>query len=123
MSITENGSVARVWIDCPRVSPSLEAALKEVDATVERIDGEQRIPKGVLPSTIVFCPRRREDVREKVRLLRVLVPRTPILVHAPSIDARIAEEALRAGASGFIHAELSPGQSPAPSCWLPRTRW
>ena len=42
--------------------------------------------------------------------MRHAAPDAPILVFGPRADLRLARDALQAGASGFVHAQMPPGQ-------------
>ena len=98
-----------VWIDCPRVLPTLRKALEARAEAIERIDGERRPRRGGDPSLIVVCLDDKEDVAKEVKRLRALAPKTPILAFTSrSVPLHLAEEALRAGASGFVHAGMRP---------------
>ena len=98
-----------VWIDCPRVLPKLRTALESQAAAVEYFDGEPWPQREDNPSLIVVCVDDKEAVAKKVKRLRALVPKTPILAFTSSSSVpRLAEEALRAGAHGFVHAGMRP---------------
>jgi DNA-binding NarL/FixJ family response regulator len=98
-----------VWIDCPRVLPKLRTALESQAAAVEYFDGEPRPQREDNPSLIVVCVDDKEAVSKKVKRLRTLVPKTPILAFISSSSVLcLAEEALRAGAHGFVHAGMRP---------------
>ena len=71
---------------------------------------EGRRPRGAQdPSSVILCSNGR-DVASEVRRIRTFIPDAAILVFAVHIDARLAQSALRAGASGFIHAGMRPEQ-------------
>ena len=98
-----------VWVDCPRVLPTLRKALEGRAEAVKRIDGERRPPRGGDPSLILVCLDDKEDVAEEVKRLKALAPEAPILAFTSrSVPLHLAEEALRAGASGFVHAGMRP---------------
>jgi DNA-binding NarL/FixJ family response regulator len=98
-----------VWIDCPRsvVSAGLVRAL-EKRATVHQ---GLKPPKDV-PSCIILCANSHEGLSERVKFDQELnldaVP--PIVVFGPQLDLPLARDALQAGASGFVHAEMMPDQ-------------
>jgi AmiR/NasT family two-component response regulator len=75
------------WVKCPRfdVPPELQAALRAEGAS----------PNG-------------EEVDSEVRTIRQLTPDSPILVFGSTADLELAEEALRAGANGFVYAGMGP---------------
>src|SRR5215204_5697396 len=98
-----------VWVDCPRsvVSAGLVRAL-EKRATVHQ---GLKPPKDV-PSCIILCANSHEGLSERVKFYQELnldaVP--PIVVFGPQLDLPLARDALQAGASGFVHAEMMPDQ-------------
>jgi DNA-binding NarL/FixJ family response regulator len=97
-----------VWIDCPRsvVSTGLVRAL-EKRATVHQ---GQKPPRDV-PSCIILCANSPEGLSERVDFYQDLSHNAPpIVVFSPQLDLPLASDALRAGASGFVHAEMMPDQ-------------
>ena len=97
-----------VWIDCPRsvVSAGLVRAL-EKRATVHQ---GLKPPRDV-PSCIILCANSFEGLSERVELYQELSPDAPpVVVFSPQLDLPLAHDALHAGASGFVHAEMIPDQ-------------
>jgi DNA-binding NarL/FixJ family response regulator len=97
-----------VWVDCPRsvVSAGLVRAL-EKRATVHQ---GLKPPRDV-PSCIILCANNREGLSERVEFYQELNPDAPpIVVFGPQLDLPLARDALQAGASGFVHAEMMPDQ-------------
>ena len=97
-----------VWVDCPHslVSTGLVRVLEE-KARVHQ--GPK--PPGDAPSCVVLCVNGHEDLSERVQRLQVLSPDAPpVVVFGPQLDLPLARDALRAGASGFVHAEMKPDQ-------------
>ena len=97
-----------VWVDCPRsvVSAGLVQAL-EKRATVHQ---GLKPPRDV-PSCIILCANSREGLSERVEFYRELSPDAPpVVVFSPQLDLPLARDALQAGASGFVHAEMMPDQ-------------
>jgi DNA-binding NarL/FixJ family response regulator len=97
-----------VWVDCPRsvVSAGLVRAL-EKRATVHQ---GLKPPRDV-PSCIILCANSREGLSERVEFYQELNPDAPpIVVFGPQLDLPLARDALQAGASGFVHAEMMPDQ-------------
>ena len=97
-----------VWVDCPRsvVSAGLVRAL-EKRATVHQ---GLKPPRDV-PSCIILCANSREGLSERVKFYQELNPDAPpIVVFGPQLDLPLARDALQAGASGFVHAEMMPDQ-------------
>jgi DNA-binding NarL/FixJ family response regulator len=82
--------------------------MEQALGTKARIHVGEEPPQGEAPSAVIFSSNG-EGVVQEIRRLRVLAPEVPILVFSPSgNDLRLAEEALRAGASGFFYAGMQP---------------
>jgi DNA-binding NarL/FixJ family response regulator len=97
-----------VWVDCTRsvVSAGLVRAL-EKRATVHQ---GLKPPRDV-PSCIILCANSREGLSERVNFYQELSEGTPpVVVFSPQLDLPLARDALQAGASGFVHAEMMPDQ-------------
>jgi DNA-binding NarL/FixJ family response regulator len=97
-----------VWVDCSRsvMSTGLVRAL-EKRATVHQ---GLKPPKAV-PSCIILCANSHEGLSERVKYYQELCPDgPPIVVFGPQMDLPLARDALQAGASGFVHAEMMPDQ-------------
>jgi DNA-binding NarL/FixJ family response regulator len=97
-----------VWVDCPRsvVGAGLVQAL-EKRATVHQ--GPR--PPEDLPSCIILCANSPEGLSERVKFYQDLSPDAPpVVVFSPQLDLPLARDALQAGASGFVHAEMMPDQ-------------
>jgi DNA-binding NarL/FixJ family response regulator len=98
-----------VWVKCasPILSLGLEEALKAHAAHVHR---GQKPPAGDSASLAVLFCSRAEDVAWELKHLQALAPNTPSVLFSFSVDPQQARSALRAGARGFIHAEMTPEQ-------------
>ena len=97
-----------VWVDCPRsvVSAGLVRAL-EKRATVHQ--GPK--PPEDVPSCVILCANSHEGLSERVEFYREQSPDAPpVVVFGPQLDLPLARDALQAGASGFVHAEMMPDQ-------------
>src|ERR687896_657927 len=97
-----------VWVDCPHslVSTGLVRALEE-KARVHQ--GPK--PPGDGPSCVILCANSHEGLSERVGFYQELSPDAPpIVVFGPQLDLPLARDALQAGASGFVHAEMMPDQ-------------
>jgi DNA-binding NarL/FixJ family response regulator len=97
-----------VWVDCPHsvVRAGLVRAL-EKQATVHQ--GPEP-PEDDLTCVIV-CANSHEGLSERVEFYRELSSdATPVVVFSPQLDLPLARDALQAGASGFVHAEMMPDQ-------------
>ncbi len=97
-----------VWVDCP---PSVVNA-----GLVQALEGRARVhqgpdPPGDVPSCVILCASGHEDLSERLQSYRELSPGTPpVLVFGSQLDLPLARDALKAGASGFVHAEMTPDQ-------------
>ena len=97
-----------VWVYCRPsvVSAGLVRALEE-RARVHQGPN----PPGDVPSCVILCTSGHEDLYERVQFCRELSPDPPpVLVFAPQLDLPLARDAIKAGASGFVHAEMTPDQ-------------
>jgi DNA-binding NarL/FixJ family response regulator len=97
-----------VWVDCPHsvVRDGLVRAL-EKQATVHQ---GLKAP-GDVPSCIILCASSHEGLSESVEFYREQSPDAPpVVVFGPQLDLPLARDALQAGASGFVHAEMMPDQ-------------
>jgi DNA-binding NarL/FixJ family response regulator len=96
-----------VRIEChyPVVTLALREILKE-EANIY----EGRKPPGAEdPSSIILCPNGK-DIAPEVRRLRGQSPDAAVLVFDMRVNPQLALKALRAGASGFLHASMRPEQ-------------
>ena len=97
-----------VWIDCP---PSLGST-----GLVRALEEKARVHRGPkppedIPSCVILCANSHEGLSERVKIYRELGPDAPpIVVFGPQLDLPLARDALQAGASGFVHAEMTPDQ-------------
>jgi DNA-binding NarL/FixJ family response regulator len=97
-----------VWVDCPHslVSTGLVRAL-EGRAIVHQ--GPK--PPGDVPSCVILCANGHESLSERVEFYREQSPDSPpVVVFGAQLDLPLARDALQAGASGFVHAEMTPDQ-------------
>ncbi len=105
---SESKPLGAVRIECPY--PVLSFALKEMLKGVAHLY-EGRKPRGTEdPACVILCPNGK-DVAPEVRRLRTFMPAdAAIMVFTVHMDPRVAQSALRAGASGLIHAGMRPEQ-------------
>jgi DNA-binding NarL/FixJ family response regulator len=105
---TPGGVANTIWVDCPH---SVVTA-----GLVRALEGEARVHIGSEPpprdySAIIFCSDDSQSLLESIKRFRDLSPDTvPILVLGSHLELPLARAAIRAGASGFVHAEMTPGQ-------------
>ena len=68
-------------------------------------------PPGTYPSCVILCANSRDGLSERVKFYRSRCPDAPpVVVFGPQLDLPLARDALQAGASGFVHAEMMPDQ-------------
>ena len=97
-----------VWVDCPRsvVSAGLVRALEKQARVHQGLK-----PPGDVPSCIILCANSPEGLSERVEFYQELSQHAPpVVVFGPQLDLPLARDALQAGASGFVHAEMMPDQ-------------
>lgn len=97
-----------VWADFPdRVSAlCVERALGE-RANVRRGEGPPGPPR---PALVVSWADGPHEAAEGVARAGAEAPGAPVVVCGPSADLAVARAAVRAGARGFVHARMPPGQ-------------
>jgi DNA-binding NarL/FixJ family response regulator len=97
-----------VWVDCPHSMLST--------GLVRALQGKARVhqgpkPPGDVPSCVILCVNSHEGLSERVGFYRELGPDgPPVMVFGPQLDLPLARDALQAGASGFVHAQMTPDQ-------------
>ncbi len=96
-----------VRIECSY--PVLALALREILKDEAHVY-EGRKPRGAEDPASVITYSNRRDVDSEVRRLRTFIPDAAVLVFAPHPDTQLVRNALRAGASGFLHAGMRPDQ-------------
>jgi len=97
-----------VWVDCPPslVGTGLVRALQQN----ARVHQGPKPPEDV-PSCVILCINGHEGLSQRVEYYQELSPDAPpVRVFGPQLDLPLAREALQAGASGFVHAEMTPNQ-------------
>jgi DNA-binding NarL/FixJ family response regulator len=97
-----------VWVDCPRsvVSTGLVRALEKQAVVHQGLK-----PPSDVPSCIILCANSLEGLSERVEFYQEQSPDAPpVLIFGSQLDLPLAREALQAGASGFVHAQMTPAQ-------------
>jgi DNA-binding NarL/FixJ family response regulator len=97
-----------VWVDCP---PSVATAglVQALRQKVRLRIGTKSL--GDAPSCVIICANGHQGLPERVHSYQEQSPDAPpILVFAPQLNLPLARDAIKAGASGFIHAEMTPDQ-------------
>jgi DNA-binding NarL/FixJ family response regulator len=108
LSESEPKPLKAVSLECryPVVALALKEILKEEADVYEGI----RQPLGAKdPSCIILCSNGK-DVASEVRRLGASNPQAAVLVFDMPGDPWLVQKALRAGASGFLHAGMQPEQ-------------
>jgi DNA-binding NarL/FixJ family response regulator len=107
-SVDEPKPLGLIWVDC---TPSVSTA-----GLVGALAGQARVHNAPEPpqdawSSVVLCQNGREGLSASVERHRELGPSAaPILVFGSHLDLPLARDALRAGASGFIHGGMTQEQ-------------
>ena len=96
-----------VRIECSY--PVLALALREILKDEAHVY-EGRKPRGAEDPASVITYSNRRDVDSVVRRIRTFIPEAAVLVFASHPDTQLVRNALRAGASGFLHAGMRPEQ-------------
>jgi DNA-binding NarL/FixJ family response regulator len=96
-----------VRIECSY--PVLALALREILKDEAHVY-EGRKPRGGEDPASVITYSNRRDVDSVVRRIRTFIPEAAVLVFASHPDTQLVRNALRAGASGFLHAGMRPEQ-------------
>jgi two-component system nitrate/nitrite response regulator NarL len=104
----ETKPLGLVWLFCPY--PILARGLTEILGEEALVHHGEQLPKGADLSCVLFCVDRIENVPHKIKPLQAAVPDTPILVFGLTNGLPFARAALQAGARGFVHAGMPPGQ-------------
>ena len=104
----ENGALGLVWLSCHRDCEGITLPVQEeLRKTGVHVHAGKEPPREEGPSSVLLCPEG-EGVAPAVWRVRVLAPHAPVVVFGPTPEAQMAAEALQTGASGFVHAGLSP---------------
>jgi DNA-binding NarL/FixJ family response regulator len=97
-----------VWVDCPR--SVVRAGLVRVLEKRATVHQGPKPPEDV-PSCVILCANSHEGLSERLEFYREQSPDAlPVVVFSPQLDLPLARDALQAGASGFVHAEMMPDQ-------------
>src|SRR3712207_1051139 len=103
------GPLGLIWVECPNSVGA--AGIVRALADQARVHTGSTAPE-VVPSSIILCASGQEDLSQALGRYRGLNSDAapPILIFGSHLDLPLAREALRAGASGFIHAGMTPDQ-------------
>jgi DNA-binding NarL/FixJ family response regulator len=97
-----------VWLDCAPDSVVIAGLKQTLEERARVYIGRAGPPDP--PSLIILCSAGVEGISERVRRVKEVHPDTPILVFGSGVDLSLAQVALQAGASGFIHGVMKPNQ-------------
>jgi DNA-binding CsgD family transcriptional regulator len=104
-----------VWVRCSR--SMLALGLERMLGAQALVYSGHEPPKGSTPSCIIYSPDGEEVgpgtasvITSGIQRLRKLYPEVPVLLLSLSSNALLARTALQAGARGFIHTGMLPGQ-------------
>ena len=104
-----------VWISSP-YEEEMALLVKEVLGEKVRVHIGTEPPRGEAPGCVLIWPNG-DDIVSQIRRLRAQVPDLPVVVFCQSKELRLVEQALRAGASGIVHAQMRP-EKIALALWL-----
>ena len=103
-----NGALGLVWISCHRDCKGITLPVQEeLRKTGVRVHTGLKPPREENPSSVLLCPEG-EGIAPAMWRVRALAPQAPVVVFGPAPEAQMAAEGLQTGASGFVHAGLSP---------------
>jgi DNA-binding NarL/FixJ family response regulator len=80
---------------------------EKLRTTGARVHEGKEPPREEAPSSVLLCLEE-QDVAPAVLHVQALAPHAPVVVFGPTPDPHLAEEALRAGACGFVHTGMPP---------------
>lgn len=97
-----------LWIRCPHsVAASGLGRLLEKEFKVHL--GEDPPEEGT-PCSVVLYADAADGLRQGIKSALARYPDVPVVVFGPRADLPLAEIALKGGARGFVHAEMTPEQ-------------
>jgi hypothetical protein len=95
-----------VWVNCPR-EEEMTRLIEEKLSEKARVHIGKEPPQKENPCCVLLCADC-DSVASELRRLRVQAPKAPFVVFCHSKEAEVVEQALKAGASGFVHAGIHP---------------
>lgn len=102
-----SGGKKLVWINSPY--PVVALGLKRALEDKMSVHLGESAPDGGF-SCVLYCASEAEDLSEAIERIREHVPQTPVLIFGMDLDLSVAQQAIRQGARGFIHAGMTPEQ-------------
>ena len=100
-----------VWVSCPHKEEEEEEVVvvapivKEALAEKSRVYIGKEPPQKEDPCCVLLCTSG-EGIVSEMRRLQPQAPNSPVVVFSQTKEPRLVAEALRAGASGFVHAGM-----------------
>ena len=96
-----------VWVSCPHKEEEEEVApiVKEALAEKSRVYIGKEPPQKEDPCCVLLCTSG-DGIVSEMRRLQSQAPNSPVVVFSQTKEPRLVAEALRAGASGFVHAGM-----------------
>ncbi|CAN5807118.1 hypothetical protein BH23ACT11_BH23ACT11_01040 [soil metagenome] len=104
----ETKPLGLVWLYCPY--PILARGLTEILREEALVHHGEQPPREANLSCVLFCADGTGDVYNEVKPLQAAAPDIPVVVFGLSDGLPFARAALQAGARGFVHAGMPPGQ-------------
>jgi hypothetical protein len=101
----EDGALSPVWVSCPGGEALALQVQEKLRTTGTRVHEGKEPPREEAPSSVLLCLED-QDVAPAVLHVQALAPHAPVVVFGPTPDPQLAEEALRAGACGFVYAGM-----------------
>ncbi len=100
-----------VWVSCPHKEEEEEEEevvapiVKEALAEKSRVYIGKEPPQKEDPCCVLLCTSG-DGIVSEMRRLQSQAPNSPVVVFSQTKEPRLVAEALRAGASGFVHAGM-----------------
>src|SRR5215210_7125669 len=99
-----------VWVSCPHKEEEEEEEevapiVKEALAEKSRVYIGKEPPQKEDPCCVLLCTSG-DGIVSEMRRLQSQAPNSPVVVFCQTKEPRLVAEALRAGASGFVHAGM-----------------
>lgn len=97
-----------VWVSCPHKEEEEEEVapiVKEALAEKSRVYIGKEPPQKEDPCCVLLCTSG-DGIVSEMRRLQSQAPNSPVVVFSQTKEPRLVAEALRAGASGFVHAGM-----------------
>lgn len=105
----EKDDLDLVWVSCPHKEEEEEEVVapivKEALAEKSRVYIGKEPPQKEDPCCVLLCTSG-DGIVSEMRRLQSQAPNSPVVVFSQTKEPRLVAEALRAGASGFVHAGM-----------------